>query len=132
MVGFDEGIVDTSVALLASARTHERPGSVRRVGPWIGATCRRREIGGRGGRSRIGLELHREKEHHDQREANVKSARVEQATPHGENPSMGEGCPFGGMRMSGGCRELGQEGLEEFRAAKHFSGCVKEVWYPHP
>jgi len=43
--------------------------------------------------------------------------------------------PFGGMRMSGGCRELGQEGLEEFRATKHvhwdFSSDVKDFWYPY-
>jgi len=43
--------------------------------------------------------------------------------------------PFGGMRMSGGCRELGQEGLDEFRATKHvhwdFSTAVKETWYPY-
>ena len=43
--------------------------------------------------------------------------------------------PFGGMRMSGGCRELGQEGLDEFRATKHvhwdFSSEPKEFWYPY-
>jgi acyl-CoA reductase-like NAD-dependent aldehyde dehydrogenase len=43
--------------------------------------------------------------------------------------------PFGGMRMSGGCRELGQEGLDEFRATKHvhwdFSSAVKPHWYPY-
>jgi betaine-aldehyde dehydrogenase len=43
--------------------------------------------------------------------------------------------PFGGMRMSGGCRELGQEGLEEFRTTKHvhwdFSADVKDFWYPY-
>ena len=43
--------------------------------------------------------------------------------------------PFGGMRMSGGCRELGQEGLDEFRATKHvhwdFSPARKDFWYPY-
>jgi betaine-aldehyde dehydrogenase len=43
--------------------------------------------------------------------------------------------PFGGMRMSGGCRELGQEGLDEFRATKHvhwdFSTEPKSFWYPY-
>ncbi len=43
--------------------------------------------------------------------------------------------PFGGMRMSGGCRELGQEGFDEFRATKHvhwdFSTGVKDFWYPY-
>ena len=43
--------------------------------------------------------------------------------------------PFGGMRMSGGCRELGQEGLDEFRATKHvhwdFSAAVKPSWFPY-
>jgi betaine-aldehyde dehydrogenase len=43
--------------------------------------------------------------------------------------------PFGGMRLSGGCRELGQEGLDEFRATKHvhwdFSTEPKEFWYPY-
>ena len=43
--------------------------------------------------------------------------------------------PFGGMRMSGGSRELGQEGLEEFRTTKHvhwdFSAAAKPYWYPY-
>ncbi len=43
--------------------------------------------------------------------------------------------PFGGMRMSGGCRELGQEGLDEFRATKHvhwdFDSSPKPFWYPY-
>jgi betaine-aldehyde dehydrogenase len=43
--------------------------------------------------------------------------------------------PFGGMRLSGGARELGQEGLDEFRETKHvhwdFGMGVKEYWYPY-
>jgi len=43
--------------------------------------------------------------------------------------------PFGGMRLSGGSRELGQEGFEEFRVTKHvhwdFSTEVKDYWYPY-
>jgi acyl-CoA reductase-like NAD-dependent aldehyde dehydrogenase len=43
--------------------------------------------------------------------------------------------PFGGMRLSGGARELGQEGLEEFRETKHvhwdFAMEKKEYWYPY-
>jgi acyl-CoA reductase-like NAD-dependent aldehyde dehydrogenase len=43
--------------------------------------------------------------------------------------------PFGGMKMSGGARELGQEGLDEFRETKHvhwdFAMGVKPYWYPY-
>jgi betaine-aldehyde dehydrogenase len=43
--------------------------------------------------------------------------------------------PFGGFGMSGGSRELGEEGLDEFRATKHvhwdFSMEPKEWWYPY-
>ena len=43
--------------------------------------------------------------------------------------------PFGGMKMSGGARELGQEGLDEFRETKHvhwdFKMGMKEWWYPY-
>jgi betaine-aldehyde dehydrogenase len=43
--------------------------------------------------------------------------------------------PFGGMRLSGGARELGQEGLDEFRTTKHvhwdFSTEPKDFWYPY-
>jgi acyl-CoA reductase-like NAD-dependent aldehyde dehydrogenase len=43
--------------------------------------------------------------------------------------------PFGGMKLSGGARELGQEGLDEFRETKHvhweFAAGVKSYWYPY-
>jgi betaine-aldehyde dehydrogenase len=46
-----------------------------------------------------------------------------------------EAAPFGGMKSSGGARELGPEGLEEFRQAKHVhidtKMDAKAWWYPY-
>jgi betaine-aldehyde dehydrogenase len=43
--------------------------------------------------------------------------------------------PFGGMRMSGTGRELGLEGLEEYRETKHvhldYKFAAKPYWYPY-
>jgi acyl-CoA reductase-like NAD-dependent aldehyde dehydrogenase len=43
--------------------------------------------------------------------------------------------PFGGMKMSGNARELGQEGLDSFLETKHvhwdFSSDAKDWWYPY-
>lgn len=45
------------------------------------------------------------------------------------------GGPFGGMKMSGNARELGEEGLESFLETKHvhwdFDDSPKEWWYPY-
>jgi acyl-CoA reductase-like NAD-dependent aldehyde dehydrogenase len=45
------------------------------------------------------------------------------------------GGPFGGMKMSGNARELGQEGYESFLETKHvhwdFDDKPKDFWYPY-
>jgi acyl-CoA reductase-like NAD-dependent aldehyde dehydrogenase len=43
--------------------------------------------------------------------------------------------PFGGMRQTGHSRELGEEGLDEFRETKHvhldYKQEIKSFWYPY-
>ena len=46
-----------------------------------------------------------------------------------------DAAPFGGMRQTGHCRELGEEGLDEFRETKHvhldYKQELKSYWYPY-
>jgi betaine-aldehyde dehydrogenase len=46
-----------------------------------------------------------------------------------------DAAPFGGMRWSGNGRELGEEGLDAFREAKHvhidFKQEIKNFWFPY-
>ena len=46
-----------------------------------------------------------------------------------------EAAPFGGMRQTGHSRELGEEGLDEFRETKHvhldYKQEIKPYWYPY-
>jgi betaine-aldehyde dehydrogenase len=46
-----------------------------------------------------------------------------------------EAGPFGGMRQTGHSRELGEEGLDEFRETKHvhldYRQEIKSYWYPY-
>jgi acyl-CoA reductase-like NAD-dependent aldehyde dehydrogenase len=45
------------------------------------------------------------------------------------------GGPFGGMKLSGNARELGEEGLESFLETKHvhwdFDDRPKDFWFPY-
>lgn len=49
--------------------------------------------------------------------------------------SDNDAAPFGGMRLTGHSRELGEEGLDEFRETKHvhldYKQEIKPYWYPY-
>ncbi len=73
---------------------------------------------------------------HDPRKAKRFFEEVQAGTLWINDPlTDNDAAPFGGFKFSGGSRELGEEGLEEFRETKHvhwdFEGGAKPWWYPY-
>ncbi len=73
---------------------------------------------------------------HDPRKAKRFFEEVEAGTLWINDPlTDNDAGPFGGFKMSGLGRELGEEGLDEFRETKHvhwdFEGQAKPWWYPY-